>query len=317
MIDHNTDHFLWVEKYRPAKIADCILPDSSKEIAEGFISQGRLPNIILSGGAGMGKTTLAKAMCNEVGADWIIINGSDEGRTIDTLRTKVYNFASTVSFSDAKKVVIIDEADYMNPQSVQPAMREFMERFSNNCTFILTCNYKNRIIEPLHSRCKVLDFKILKSDKPKLATTFFKRVAQILDNEKVEYDKKVIAELINKFFPDFRRCLNELQSYSVSGKIDAGILVNVSEESYNELFKHLKEKKFNDMRKWVADHSDEDTVSIYSTIYSRGMELLDPKSIAPFILTLARYQYQDAFAANKEINTVAFLTELMGEVRWK
>jgi DNA polymerase III delta prime subunit len=311
------EQFLFVEKYRPQRIDDCILTDEIKSIATGFVAQGRLPHLLLEGSAGTGKTTLAKAMCNEVGADYIIINGSLDFDK-DLLRNKITQFASTVSFSDAKKVIIIDEADYLNATHVQPGLRAFMEQYSSNCTFILTCNFKNRIIEPIHSRCKTISFKITNKDKPKLATAFFKRVTEILKQEEVEFDKKVVAEVVNKHFPDFRRVLNELQSYAASGKIDAGILVNLSDENFNTLFKALKEKKFNDMRKWVAQHSDEDSNLVFQSIYSRADEKLEGKSLPPLILLLGEYQYREAFVANKEINMVAFLTELMmANLSWK
>ena len=313
----NHKEFLWCEKYRPKTIDETILPQSCKDIAKGYIHQGRIANLLFSGGAGVGKTTLAKAMCDEVGSDWIIINGSDEGRNIDVLRTKITQFASTASFSGNKKVVILDEGDYLNPTSVQPALRNFIEQFSSNCTFILTCNYKNRLIEPLHSRFKNIDFKISTKDKPVLAAQFFKRLTQILETEKVAFDKKVVAELINKYFPDFRKAINELQSFSVAGNIDSSILINFSDDAFNELTKFLKEKKFNDMRKWVANHSDEAS-SIFTMIYDKCSEKLEAKSLPSLILLLAQYQFQAAHVANQEINTAAFLTEvMMSDLSWK
>lgn len=313
------DTFLWVESYRPQKIDDCILPPSIKDTAEGIIKGGRIPNLLMSGTAGVGKTTLAKAMCNEIGADWIIINGSDEGRLIDTLRTKITNFASTVSFSDSKKVVIIDEADYLNPQTVQPALRNFIEQWADNCTFILTCNFKNRLIAPLHSRCTEINFKISSKDKPFVATQFFKRVEKILKSENIEFDKKVVAEVVQKHFPDFRKCLNDLQRYSVNGKIDTGILVDLSDETFNELIVALKNNKFNDVRKWAANHADDDSISFYRMMFDKASEKMEPKSLPALILLLGQYSYRDAFVADKEINTMAFLTEVMlsSDIVWK
>jgi DNA polymerase III delta prime subunit len=316
-MDQVKDQFLWVESYRPQKLDDCILTDEIRSIVKGFVDQGRLPNLLFEGSAGTGKTTVAKAMCNEVGADWIIINGSLDFDK-DLLRNKITNFASTVSFSDSKKVVIIDEADYLSAQHVQPGLRAFMEQFSSNCSFILTCNYKNRLIDPIHSRCKVVSFKITNKEKPELATAFFKRATQILKTENVEFDKKVVAELINKYFPDFRRCLNELQSYSATGKIDSGILVNLSDDALNNLFLHLKSKKFNDVRKWVAQ-TELDTTHLFRSFYDKSSEKMEPKAIPALILLLGQYSYRDAFVADKEINMMAFLTEVMmsSDIIWK
>lgn len=310
------DMFLWVEKYRPQKIDDCVLPDSLKATFKEYISKGELPNFLFAGSAGVGKTTVAKALCNEIGAEYLMINGSEESG-IDTLRTKIKGFASTVSLTDAKKVVILDEADYLNANSTQPALRGFIEEFSNNCRFIFTCNFKNRIIEPLHSRCAVIEFKIDNAEKPKVAAAFFKRIVDILKNEQVEFDQKVVAELVTKYFPDFRRVLNELQRYSVSGKIDSGILVNVSEESYKELIKMMKEKNFSEVRKWVAKNSDSDSVALFRQLYDSASTTIEPQSIPQLVLFLAEYQYKAAFVADHELNIMAALTEIMAHCKFK
>jgi len=312
-----SDQYLWVEKYRPATIDECILPEKLKQTFKEYIATGELPTFLFSGTAGVGKTTVARALCNEVGADVLFINGSDEGRSIDTLRTTIKGFASTVSLTDAKKVVILDEADYMNAQSVQPALRGFIEEFSNNCRFIFTCNFKNKIIEPLHSRCAVIDFKIDNTEKPAIAAGFFKRVTQILKTEGVDYDTKVVVELVNKHFPDYRRILNELQRYSVSGKIDAGLLVNMSDESYKTLVMNLKEKDFKKTRQWIAQNSDIETSSLFDHLYEKASEYLEPVSIPTMVLILADYQYKDAFVANHELNTMAAMTEIMLQCKFK
>jgi len=312
-----SDEFLWVERYRPRTIDDCILPASIKDTFNDYIKQGELPTFLLSGTAGVGKTTVARALCEQVGAEYIFINGSDEGRSIDILRTTIKSFASTVSLTDAKKMIIIDEADYMNATSVQPALRSFIEEFSNNCRFIFTCNYVNRIIEPLRSRCAVIDFKIDTKDKPKLAGEFFKRAIDILNNENVEYDKKVVAELITKHFPDYRRILNEMQRYSISGKIDSGILVNLSEESYKELIGLLKEKNFIDVRRWVGKNLDTDSSSLFRKLYDASSAVMEPNSIPELILIIAGYQYKAAFVVDHEINTMACLTEIMRNCKFK
>lgn len=310
------ENFLWVEKYRPQTIDECVLPESLKKTFREFIDSGELPNFLFCGSAGVGKTTVAKALCNEVGAEYLFINGSEESG-IDVLRSKIKSFASSVSLTDAKKVVILDEADYLNPNSTQPALRGFIEEFSNNCRFIFTCNFKNRIIEPLHSRCAVIDFKIDSSEKPKIAAAFFKRVKNILETEKIESDPKVVAELVSKHFPDYRRVLNELQRYSVSGVIDAGILVNVSDESYVELIKNMKAKNFTEVRKWVAKNSDVDSSEIFRKFYDKATDYLQPQSIPQLVLILADYQYKAAFVADAEINIMAALTEIMGTLSFK
>ena len=311
--------FLWVEKYRPKKISDCILSEHLKETFTQFLKQKEIPNLLLTGTAGTGKTTVARALCEELGADYIIINGSDEGRQIDTLRNKIKNFASTVSLTEESnhKVVIIDEADYMNADSVQPALRNFIETFYNNCRFIFTCNYVNKIIPALHSRCTVIDFKIVNGQKVKTATAFMKRLEGILKDEKIEYEKKVLSEQIQKYYPDFRRTINELQRYSVRGKIDSGILFSLSEANTKELVASLKEKRFNDMRKWVVQNLDKEASFLFRTIYDVLYTSLDSKSIPQAILILAGYQYKSAFVADQEINMVACLTEIMARCKFK
>jgi len=317
MIESRDEQFLWVEKYRPQTIDECVLPESLKNTFKEYIAKGELPTFLFCGTAGVGKTTVAKALCNEVGADYIMINGSDEGRHIDTLRTTVKNFASTVSLSDAPKIIIIDEADYMNADSVQPALRSMIEQFSNNCRFIFTCNFKNRIIEPLHSRCAVVEFKIDTKDKQEIAGTFMKRAMQILKNENVEFDPKVVSELIIKHFPDYRRVLNELQRYSVSGKIDSGILVNTSQESYKQLVRDLKEKNFKEVRSWVAKNSELGTAPLFRELYDNATTNMEPASIPQMVLILADYQYKAAFVADQEINIMAALTEIMANCKFK
>jgi len=308
--------FLWVEEYRPKTIDDCILPQSLKTLFTSFIQKGELSNILLSGPPGIGKTTVAKALCDQLNCDWIMINGSEEGG-IDVLRNKIKNFASTVSLSGGKKVVILDEADYLNPQSTQPALRGFIEEFHKNCRFILTCNFKNRIIEPLHSRFSNIEFRINPKDKPKLASKLFERATFILKEQNVDYEEKVLAELIKKHFPDFRKLINELQRYSVSGTIDAGILVNVSDENLKTLVTHLKNKEFSDMRKWVVNNLDNDPVKIFRKIYDNMYDSLQPETIPHAVLIIADYQYKSAFVADQEINLVACLTELMSQVKFK
>ena len=311
--------YLWVEKYRPKKIEDCILSQDIKETFSQFLKQEEIPNLLLSGTAGTGKTTVARALCEELGADYIIINGSDEGRQIDTLRNKIKNFASTVSLTEESnhKVVIIDEADYMNADSVQPALRNFIETFYNNCRFIFTCNYKNKIIPALHSRCTVIDFTIKNGQKVKTAKLFMERMSFLLKSEHIDFDKKVLAELIQKYYPDFRRTINELQRYSVRGKIDSGILFSLSEANNKELVKTLKAKKFNDMRKWVVNNIDKEPASLFRGIYDILYEALDTKSVPQAILIIAGYQYKAAFVADQEINMVACLTEIMASCKFK
>jgi len=316
MIDSRDEMFLWVEKYRPQKIDDCVLPDSLKKTFKEYIAQGELPNFLFTGTAGVGKTTVAKALCNEIGAEYMMINGSEESG-IDTLRTKIKGFASTISLTDAKKVVILDEADYLNANSTQPALRGFIEEFANNCRFILTCNFKNRIIEPIHSRCSVIEFKIDTTDKQTIAASFFKRVNQILKHEQIEFDPKVVAELITKHFPDYRRILNELQRYSVSGKIDSGILVNMSEESFKTLINFMKNKDFTEVRKWVAKNSDADTTSLFRELYDSATNTMEANSIPQLVLILADYQYKAAFVADHELNIMAALTEIMAQCKFK
>lgn len=309
------DEFLWVEKYRPKTIDDCVLPASIKNTFKDYVKQGELPTFLLTGTAGVGKTTIAKALCEEVGADYIFINGSMDGN-IDTLRYTIKNFASTVSLTDAKKMVIIDEADYLNPNSTQPALRSFIEEFSNNCRFIFTCNYANRIIEPLRSRCAIVDFKIDNKDKQKLAAEFFKRTIAILTNEKVDYDQKVVAEVITKYFPDYRRILNEMQRYSASGKIDTGILVNLSDESYKELVTLMSQRNFTSVRNWVGKNIDTDSTALFRNLYDHASNMMEPSSIPELILILAGYQYKSAFVADHEINTMACLTEIMRDCKF-
>jgi len=310
--------FIWVEKYRPKTIEECILPDGIKKTFRDFLSSGEIPNMLLSGPPGIGKTTVAKAMCSELGADFYVINGSDEGRFLDTVRNNAKNFASTVSLtSESKhKVIIIDEADNTT-SDVQLLLRASIEEFSRNCRFIFTCNYKNKIIEPLHSRCAVIDFNVNKRDKPTIAAGFFQRIIEILDLEKVRYDKKVIIELINKHFPDWRRVLNECQRYSVGGEIDSGILASFSDVSVNELLKNLKDKNFSEVRKWVNTNLDNDTTLLFRRIYDSLYDSLVASSIPAAVLVLAKYQYQVAFVADQEINLLACLTEIMVECEFK
>ena len=311
--------FLWVEKYRPKKIRDCILPEDTKKTFSEFLKQKEIPNLLLSGTAGTGKTTVARALCEELGVDYIIINGSDEGRQIDTLRNKIKNFASTVSLTESAghKVVIVDEADYMNADSVQPALRNFIETFHSNCRFIFTCNYKSKILPALHSRCTVIDFAIKNGQKVKTAQALLKRLGKILDEEEVKYDNKVLAELIQKHYPDFRRTINELQRYSVRGEIDSGILYSLSEANTKELVKILKEKRFNDMRKWVINNLDKEPSSLFSTIYNLLYTNLEGNSVPQAVLIIAGYQYKSAFVADQEINMVACLTEIMANCKFK
>jgi DNA polymerase III delta prime subunit len=311
------EEFLWVERYRPKTIEETILPADLKAVFQQFVDQKNIPNLILSGTAGVGKTTVARAMLEQLGCDYIVINGSNEGRLIDTLRNEILNFASSVSFSGGRKYVILDEADYINPQTVQPALRNFMEEFSRNCGFILTCNFKNRIIEPLHSRCSVIDFKINKKDMAKLAMQFMKRVNFILDTESITYDKAVIAEVIQKHFPDWRRVLNELQRYAATGKIDSGILGNMQETSIKELLAYMKDRNFTEVRKWIRNNVDSDVNVLYSTFYDTAQDYFTPEYVPALVVLIGKYQYQNAFAANSEINFAAFCSEIMIELAFK
>lgn len=310
------EEFLWVEKYRPKTIADTILPAELKATFQQFVNQENIPNLLLAGPAGCGKTTVARAMLEELGCDYIIINGSMNGN-IDTLRNEIKNFASAVSLSGGRKYVILDEADYLNANSTQPALRNFMEEYSKNCGFILTCNFKNRIIDPLQSRCSVIDFKIGKKDLADLAMQFMKRVVGILRTENIEFDKAAVAEVLKKHFPDWRRVLNELQRYSATGKIDSGILVNLQEVSLKELMTLLKEKNFTNMRKWVGENIDNDADVIYRKIFDQANQYITKETVPLVILIIGKYQYQHAFAADAEINLVCCLTEIMMEAEWK
>ena len=312
------DEFLWVEKYRPKTIDECILPEETKKTFKSFLDKGEVPNLLLAGPAGCGKTTVAKALCLQLGVDYYVINGSDEGRFLDTVRNTAKNFASTVSLSSTAKhkVIIIDEADNTT-NDVQLLLRAFIEEFHGNCRFIFTCNYKNRLVEPLHSRCACIDFSTNSKDRPGLAAQFFARLQEILDTEGVEYDNKVLVELINKHFPDWRRVLNELQRYSSSGKIDSGILASFSDVKVNGLIKNLKNKEFSEVRKWVVNNLDNDSGVLMRRIYDVLHDSLVPNSIPAAVLVLAKYQYQIAFVADQEINLLACLTELMVECEFK
>jgi DNA polymerase III delta prime subunit len=306
------EHLLWTEKYRPNTIESCILPDRLKKPFQEYVNQKNIPNLLLAGGAGVGKTTVAKAMCHEIDCDYLLINGSDE-RNIETFRVTIKNYASSMSLSGGRKVIIIDEADYLNPNSTQPALRNAIEEFASNCSFIFTCNYKNKLIEPLHSRCAVIDFSLRNGERAKMASAFFKRIQSVLQSEKVEYDEPVIAELIKKHFPDFRRVLNELQRYSQFGKIDTGILSQISGNiQITEVVKYLRDKDFGSIRKWVATNSV-DAAVLFRQLYDASYEVMKPQSIPRAVVILADYQYKNAFVADPEINIVACLTELMVE----
>ena len=309
------ENILWVEEYRPKKIEDCILTPSVKKTFLEFVKNKEIPNLLLSGGPGVGKTTVARALCEELDTDYMIINGSEESG-IDILRTKIKNFASTVSLTSNRKVVILDEADYLNPQSTQPALRGFIEEFHRNCRFIFTCNFKNRIIEPLHSRCSVIEFK-LNGSRDKMASELMKRVGDILNKENVKHEKKVVAELIMKHFPDNRRVINELQRYSAAGEIDSGILVNLSEVNMKELITHLKMKEFTKVRKWVVDNIDNDPTKIFRKVYDSLYNNMEPSTIPSAVITIGEYQYKSAVVADQEINLLACLTEIMSQCKFK
>ena len=311
------EEFLWVEKYRPSKVIDCVLPSDLEETFSEYVDKKSVPNLILTGGPGTGKTTAAKALCEETSTDYLMVNGSDEGRSIDTVRTTLTQFCSSVSMTGNRKAIIMDEADYMNPDSVQPALRGFIEKFGNNVSFLFTCNYRNRIIDPIHSRCAVLDFIIPNNEKPKIAERYLDRCEKILDGEGIVYDKKVLIELIMKYFPDFRRVLNELQRYSVSGEIDTGILSSINEVNLNELVGGLRGKKFSEVRKWANQNIDQDTTKIFRKLYDNLSGQLKPQSIPQAVLIIADYQYKSAFVADQEINLVACLTEIMVECEFK
>jgi DNA polymerase III delta prime subunit len=310
------EQFLWVEEYRPRDIKSCVLPKSLKSSLQSFVDKETLPNLILSGGPGVGKTTAARAMLDQIGSTYMFINGSEESG-IDVLRTKIKNFASTVSLEGGKKYLILDEADYLNPNSTQPALRGFIEEFHKNCGFILTCNYKNRIIPALQSRCSVIDFVIPKAEKVKLAQQFFHRVVKILNENEIKFNEKVVAELINNHFPDWRKVLNELQRYSVAGEIDAGILVNLADKNIKDLMDMMKKKEFTNVRKWVVDNLDNDSDKLFRSIYDNLYEFIDPSSIPHAVVALGEYQYKAAFVADLEINMMACLTEIMGRVKFK
>jgi len=313
----NNDEFLWVEKYRPNRIADTILPAQLKQTFQTFVNQKNIPNLLLTGGAGVGKTTVARAMLEELDCDYMIINGSLEGRQIDTLRNEIANFASSVSLMGGRKYLIIDEADYLNPQSMQPALRNFMENLASNCGFILTCNYKNKIIAPLHSRCAVVEFRISKEDKPKIATQFLKRIQSILEAENVPYDNAVVAELMKRHFPDWRRILNELQRYSATGAIDTGILANSGDINTEKIISYIKEKDFTSARKWLRENSDLSQDELFRKLFDATNEKIEGPSIPDWIMILADYQYKSAFVANQEINFAACIAALMANCTLK
>jgi len=311
------EDFLWVEKYRPKTIKDTILSPELKTLFQTFVDNKNVPNLLLTGSQGIGKTTVAKAMLEELGADYIVINGSDEGRLIDTLRTKIKNFASSVSLAGGRKYVILDEADYCNAETVQPALRNFMEEFSKNCGFIMTCNFVNKIIQPLHSRCSVVEFKIANKDKPAMGKELYVRILNILKQENISFEEKVIQEVLAKHFPDNRRILNELQRYSATGHIDSGILANLSETSIKELMQLLKDKEFTTIRRWVGRNIDGDVAPMFRKIYDTINQYAKPSSLPQIVVTLADYQYKSAFVADQEVNFMAFLTELMVDTEWQ
>jgi DNA polymerase III delta prime subunit len=308
------EHLLWTEKHRPRTVEECILPERLKAVFQQYVNQKEMPNLLLAGGAGVGKTTIAKAMCNEIGCDYMVINGSDENG-VDTIRVKIKNYASSVSLSGGRKVIILDEADYLTPNA-QAILRNAIEEFAANCSFIFTCNYKNKIIDPLHSRCAVIEFNLKNGEKAQMASAFFKRITHILGTEKVEFDEKVIAEVVKKHFPDFRRVINELQRYSKLGKIDVGILSQIGDISLTQIVKHLKEKDFTSVRKWAAS-TDIDNTTFFRKLYDALYDIAKPQSIPQAVLILADYQYKQAFVADHEINLVACLTEIMANVEFK
>lgn len=311
------EEFLWVEKYRPKTIADTILSKQLKATFQKFVDDNNIPNLLLTGRAGVGKTTVARAMLDQLDCDYIVINGSLHGN-IDTLRNDILAFASTVSFAGGRKYVILDEADYLNPNSTQPALRNFMEEFSKNCGFILTCNFRNKLIEPLWSRCSVVEFKIPKEERPNLASQFFKRICNILEKEKVNYVERAVAEVVQKFFPDFRRTLNELQRYAATGSIDTGILTNLGDETFKTLIDHMKKKDFTNVRKWVGENNDIEPVVLFRKLYDSAATMLaNNASVAQLVMIIANYQYKSAFVADQEINTTACMAELMVNVEWK
>ncbi|WP_292486543.1 AAA family ATPase [Methanohalobium sp.] len=314
----NSDNeILWVEKYRPKTIEECILPKRLKDTFQQFVNQDKIPNLLLTGSSGVGKTTVAQAMLNETDSDYMMINGSNEGRLIDTLRVPITNYASAMSLNGNRKYVIMDEADYINPNTVQPALRNFIEEFSQNCGFILTCNFENRIIDALHSRCSVIRFDMNKKDKQQMAQQFFKRCQKILKAEGIDYDQKVLADLIMRHMPDWRRVLNELQRYSAIGKIDESILVNNGESNFQELLGYMKEKHFNEVRKWVAHNFDNDFEVLCRSFYDKAVKHMKNESVPQMVLILAEYQYKHSFCADPEINCMAMLTEIMMTVEWK
>jgi len=308
------EHLLWVERHRPQTVSDCILPDRLKEVFQEYVNQKQIPNLLLTGGAGVGKTTIAKAMCNEIGCDYMVINGSDENG-VDVIRVKVKNYASSMSLSGGRKVIIIDEADYLSPNA-QACLRNAIEEFAANCSFIFTCNYKAKIIDPLHSRCAVIDFGMKNGEKQKMASAFFKRIQSVLESENVEYDDKVIAELVKKHFPDFRRVINELQRYAQLGKIDVGILSQIGEVSITQIVKFMKDKDFTSVRKWAAT-TEIDSTALFRKLYDGLYDILKPSSIPGVVIVLADYQYKQAFVADQEINLVACLTEIMANGEFK
>lgn len=312
----NDDEFLWVEKYRPHTIADTILPDNLKKTFQTFVDKKNIPNLLLTGSAGVGKTTVAKAMLEELGCDYMVINGSLEGRSIDTLRNEIAGFASSVSFTGGRKYIILDEADYLG-RDMQPALRNFMEELSSNCGFIFTCNFKAKIIEPLHSRCSIIDFKLSKEDRVKVASQFMKRIQQILKEENVPFDNAVVAEVLKKHFPDWRRVLNELQRYAATGSIDTGILSSMNDSTVNMLIDRLKEKNFREIRKWIAENPEVSIDDLFKKFYDLAYERLQPASIPSLIVILADHQYKAAFVANQEINLASCMVQIMAECQFK